>query len=72
MRGFLDWNKVNKVLIDYKLNKHNKFFAKMRLGLERESVDFISRYYLRYKIKKLAKQEAELARINHEKLEAKR
>jgi len=72
MRGYIDWTKVNKVLIDYKLNKHNKFFAKMKLELEKESVDHISRYYLRYKIKKLAIQEAELAKINHEKLEAKR
>jgi acetone carboxylase gamma subunit len=46
LRGYIDWTKINKVLIDYKLNKHNRFFEKMKIALEKESVDLISRYYL--------------------------
>jgi hypothetical protein len=39
IRGYVEWTKMNKVLIEHKLTKHDKFFRKMKIALEKESVD---------------------------------
>ena len=53
MRGYIHWNKMNKVLIEHKLTKHDKFYKKMKIALEKESVEFIEREYLKYTIRKI-------------------